>query len=64
MRNNPTAIELAFQALPLSVLDTPLGKRVLSILMSREKRRKSPEGWHANLSYRTFHKLQAQGVMQ
>lgn len=67
MRNQETSMELAFQRLPVSALDTPLGKRIFTALhrqasahMKAPKRR----DWDTNLSYRTYRQLAAKGVVQ
>lgn len=67
MRNQETATELAFQRLPVSALDTPLGKRIFAALHRRaQAHMKGPKqrGWETNLSYRTYRQLAAKGVVQ
>ena len=59
-----TTMRLAFEALPVAVLSTPLGKRVFRCLEGGAGvGRPDRKGWSTNLSYRTYTQLKKQGVV-
>lgn len=60
-----TAMFEAFAKLPGSVLQTRLGHMIYKVASRQAKRQygQQDRGWHANLSYRTYRELVAQGVM-
>lgn len=67
MARQETAMELAFQRLPVSALSTKLGNTIFDCLIRRAKGHKKAHharGWSTNLSYRTYRSLAAKGVLQ
>jgi len=58
-----TATREAFLRLNGSVINTPVGKMIAKAALSGAGVRIDKKGWNANLSFRTYNKLKADGYV-
>lgn len=63
MTQTTTAMREAFLRLNGSTLNTPVGKHVAVAYLRGAGVRKDTKGWNANLSFRTYNKLKADGYV-
>lgn len=58
------AMREAFIRLPGSVASTKVGRAIVKSILNGSGVKKDPKGWSTNLSFRTYTKLKADGIVQ